>query len=177
MQRNSQRKYDSGKTQNKRAKCVTTGEVIRLGSCTMYAATTTTTAEKEEAKGGGKGKLYNSSTLEWGSLVRDDTAGILKSGLLVGYFAYSMLIVRARDGASRDCISVLNAFALSRCREPFAWVNEEDAPASWCIIQKFCRLIWWTVLRRALILVLFLLGGIKNIFSKKIISNSFKNGK
>ena len=36
--------------------------------------------------GGGGGEVHNSSTLEWGSLARDDTAGILKSGLLiVGY--------------------------------------------------------------------------------------------
>lgn len=49
--------------------------------------------EKKQLGGGGGGEVHNSSTLEWGSLVRDDTTGILKSGLLiVGYFAYSSLI-------------------------------------------------------------------------------------
>ncbi|KAM0731101.1 hypothetical protein ACS0PU_002161 [Formica fusca] len=53
----------------------------------------------------------------------------------------SRLIVRTRDRASRDCISVLNAFALSCRRELFARVNKEEASASGYIIQNFWRLI------------------------------------
>lgn len=76
--------YDKENIRNKRAENVTIGKLIRFGLYTCWRRRRRRRGGKRRRDVEAGGELYNSSTLEWGSLVRDDTAGILKSGLLVG---------------------------------------------------------------------------------------------
>jgi hypothetical protein len=79
-------------------------------------------------------ELYNSSTLEWGSLVRNDTARILKSGLLVG--CRLLRVFQAHSARARWSFQGLYfrpgrfcALLLARA-VACARLNEEDAPIS-----------------------------------------------
>lgn len=90
-----------------------------------------------------RGELYNSSTLEWGSLVWDDTARILKSGLLVGWL---LRVFQAHSVSASTRWNFQGLYfrpgrlrALSRRREPFARANEETLRC-FCFSQLFVRL-------------------------------------
>jgi len=139
---------------------------MRLGSPAMLPAMATARRKRRRYAVVAGEELYNSSTLEWGSLVRNDTARILKSGLLVG--CRLLRVFQAHSARARWSFQGLYfrpgrfcALLLARA-VACAQLNEEDAPTSrymrnvpglirnsifvtvlrFCIDRPLCSLKW-----------------------------------